>query len=360
MTDEKPLTPAILSNMKCGAVLPGSIANDEGENSITSLDFHTSGEFCVTSSQDGTIQQLNAHTGKVVKTCQSKKYGLGLVCYTHHNQSIIHSSNPGSESQDHDLRYLSLYDNKYLRFFKGHTDKVHSVKMSPESDLFVSGSRDQTVRVWTLESEKALGVLHIPGNIFPCVTLDPTGAVFAATTNEDIRLFDIRDYDKGPFDSFRIDRKIVQKNNNSSKYWNPISIDFSPDGSSILVGTDHAFALRLDAYNGAVKNRYEWGGSKVEGGEDLHMGGTGNAHIPSFTPDSKYVMSGTSDGAVVTFDAQSGEEVARWTGHAGPVTNVRWNPKTMMAASTCSNTMFWIDDDGEVNAEGGAAKRQKT
>jgi COMPASS component SWD2 len=285
-----------------------------------------------------------------------------LVCYTHHNQSIIHTSNPAGTSKDHDLRYMSLYDNKYLRFFKGHTDKVHSVKMSPESDLFVSGSRDQTVRVWTLGSEKALGVLRIPGNIFPCVTLDPTGAVFAATTNEDIRLFDIRDYDKGPFDSFRIDRQIVQSANNpsGSKYWNPISIDFSPDGTSILVGTDHAFALRLDAYNGAVKNRYEWGGSrKLEGGEDVHMGGTGNAHIPSFTPDSKYVMSGTSDGSVVTFDAQSGEEVARWTGHAGPVTNVRWTPQTMMAASTCFNTMFWIEG-GDAQAATEGNKRQKT
>ena len=82
----------------------------------------------------------------------------------------------------------------------------------------------------------------------------------------------------------------------------------------------------------------------------------GSNHIPSFTPDSNYVLTGTHDGSVVVFDAQSAEEVARWTGHAGPVSNVRWNPQTMMAASTCYNTMFWIQG-GEDSAP--ANKRQK-
>ena len=81
------------------------------------------------------------------------------------------------------LRYLSLHDNQYLRYFRGHRDKVVSLAMvscsppsvlccgrqdhafgqitqilcayplhpqSPKDDNFMSASLDQTVRLWDL------------------------------------------------------------------------------------------------------------------------------------------------------------------------------------------------------------------
>lgn len=41
------------------------------------------------------------------------------------------------------MRYLSLYDNQFLRFFAGHTDKVVSIAMSPTDDHFMTGSLDR-------------------------------------------------------------------------------------------------------------------------------------------------------------------------------------------------------------------------
>ena len=39
---------------------------------------------------------------------------------------------------DHSLRYLAVHDNRYLRYFQGHTARVTALCMSPKSDAFIS------------------------------------------------------------------------------------------------------------------------------------------------------------------------------------------------------------------------------
>ena len=55
---------------------------------------------------------------------------------------------------------------------------------------------------------------------------------------------------------------------------------------------------------------------------------------------------GSNDGSVLAWDAASGDVVASWKEHVGPVHNVRWNPVTAMFASTCSATIFWYVGSG--------------
>lgn len=38
----------------------------------------------------------------------------------------------------HSIRYLSLHDNRYLKFFPGHTKPVTALSMSAKSDHFIS------------------------------------------------------------------------------------------------------------------------------------------------------------------------------------------------------------------------------
>ena len=54
-------------------------------------------------------------------------------CHSKHFQVCPHA-----QGSDHALRYLSLHDNKFLRYFQGHSLRVTSVCMSPKSDLFLS------------------------------------------------------------------------------------------------------------------------------------------------------------------------------------------------------------------------------
>lgn len=42
------------------------------------------------------------------------------------------------------LRYLSLHDNQYVRYFRGHTAPVTGITVSPKNDLFMSAAQART------------------------------------------------------------------------------------------------------------------------------------------------------------------------------------------------------------------------
>jgi len=80
----------------------------------------------------------------------------------------------------------------------------------------------------------------------------------------------------------------------------------------------------------------------------------------SFTPDSKYVVSGifqffqsvskvflpgSEDGAVIAWNIESGQEVARLEGHLKPSMNVKFNPSHVLMASGCKNLILWLPKD---------------
>ena len=42
---------------------------------------------------------------------------------------------------EHIIRYLSMWDNKYQRYFKGHVQEVTTLAMNPKNDMLLSGAR---------------------------------------------------------------------------------------------------------------------------------------------------------------------------------------------------------------------------
>ena len=45
------------------------------------------------------------------------------------------------QGSDHALRYLSIHENNFIRYFRGHTDRVTSLGICPKSDLVMSTSQ---------------------------------------------------------------------------------------------------------------------------------------------------------------------------------------------------------------------------
>lgn len=54
------------------------------------------------------------------KRFYSRKYGIDLARFSHREQNIVHAS---TKLDDHTVRYHSMHDNKYLSYFRGHTDR---------------------------------------------------------------------------------------------------------------------------------------------------------------------------------------------------------------------------------------------
>ena len=286
---------------------------------INSLDFHRSGELLVTAGDDEAIHVYNSVEGIEQRALYSKKYGVDLVRFTNHQNAIICASKNG---WDESIRYLSLHDNKYLRYFKGHRDRVVSLVMAPLSDQFISGSLDETVRVWDLRSPQCVGLLRLPRGSRPAISYDPQGLVVAiASANNTLKLFDPRSFDKGPFGTFQIPYSRVVE-------WT--SMKFSPDGKYILLATNEAMIFLIDAFNGECVKTYS-----------SHVNDNAINLEANFTPDGEYVFSGSEDATIRFWKRSTGVEVAAYQGHAGPVLVSAFNPRYASFASACSALALW-------------------
>jgi COMPASS component SWD2 len=108
------------------------------------------------------------------------------------------------------IRYLSLHENKYVRYFQGHKGRfehvlvpldliqgsVTSIDISPCDDTFLSASVDGTARLWDTRSANCQGVIHC-GDSQSLAAYDPKGMVFAIGLHQGtINLYDARNHDK--------------------------------------------------------------------------------------------------------------------------------------------------------------------
>lgn len=291
---------------------------------INSIDFSPNGELCVTSGNDELINVYNCVDGSREKQLPAKKYGVNMIRFTHDSKSVIHASNV--EWSD-DIRYLSLHDLKYMRYFKGHRRPVTSLAMSPVSDHFTSASLDGTIRFWDLRASQCQGVIR-PGAKRSVVAYDPQGSVFAAGFGDStIKLYDVQNYDKGPFATFP---HLINKRGGASTEWS--TLKFSPCGNYILAGTTDGNLFLVDAYEGTVLQHY----AGVQ---------QSNSRMPieaSFTPDAQFVLSGSEAGMVYAWDRQDGGSPTVLAAHSSPVSCVKWNPKKMLMASACCSLAFWL------------------
>lgn len=291
----------------------------ENNDRINSIDFTHDGNTLISSSDDESIVLYDCQKGAQMRTLMSKKYGVDLIRYTHTPNTVIHSST----KVDDTLRYLSLHDNKYLRYFPGHTKKVTSLCMSPVDDTFISASLDKSIRVWDLRSPNCMGFLGLVGSR-PVVNFDPEGLIFAVGySSQMIKLYDLKSYDKGPFNTFKLPQ---------DKDCDWTGLKFSPDGKTILISTNGNVIHLIDSYQGTPLQTFTG-----------HINNKGIPLEASFSPDSQFVFVGSTDGRIHVWNAETGKKTAELPcSHNGPVQCVQFNPKYMMLASACTNMAFWL------------------
>lgn len=246
--------------------------------------------------------------------------------------------------------------------------------MSPVDDTFLSASQDNTVRLWDLRTPYCRGLLNTPPNTHPIAAYETSGAVFAVALNQynRINLYDFNNFDKAPFLTVELIDPSLAEKSFPPKLPCMTSLSFSGNAQYLLVGTAGDAHYILDAYEGSMMIKLE-GHKGLERGKQLGNG-AGSITNPrgisgeeaSWTPDSRFVVSGSHDGKIYVWDVSDPNKLSKipkgarvptlqpcaiLDGHPGPSRCVKFNPRWGMMASAGTELAFWLPDTGAPDSE---------
>lgn len=332
-----------------GSVIPGS-------SPASSVSFHSSGKrLFIAREGESRLQVVDCLTGQedrpALKLSQDT---IRLVSATHHEDCVLftESSKNSPYGQKHSINYMSIYDNKILRKFRGHTDRINSLSLCPENDHFLSASNDRTVRLWNISQAGCVAECTLPPTAeAPLAAFDGTGMVFGVTAqnvNEGhyLHMYDARNHTAGAFAELKIpqaslSQAIVQaaptmplEQANALALMPFHSMQFNASGNQILMGsTGGGMSVLLDGFEGTVQK--------------VLINPQTPATTPAvscFTGDDQCVLSGNTDGSIDVWQVDSGSIVQRLdAGNAGgSIDSLAFNPAYQQFVSGGSEAALWI------------------
>ncbi|KRX94393.1 WD repeat-containing protein 82 [Trichinella pseudospiralis] len=292
---------------------------------VNSLDFSQDGSVLATGSDDDSIYLYDCCLGIKKGLVSCKKYGVDHVRYFPLSTAVVHASTKVDDS----VRYLSLEENNYIRYFTGHTKRVTALCMNGHDNTFLSCSEDKSVRLWDIRSSNCHGYIETCG--IPVSSYDPGGEHFAvACSPGDIALYDRREFDKGAFAEFSL-----YNSDRSTVFYD---LKFSPDGSTILISAYGGMFYLIDAYTYRLMFTFTLQ-PFMQGFNPVRVEAT-------YTPDSAFVICGSLHGWLYCWNCNTGQlsfslPVGTKNAHEEPIRCVRFNHAYAVIATAGVKTVLW-------------------
>jgi WD40 repeat protein len=85
-----------------------------------------------------------------------------------------------SGSWDQTIKVWQLETGKLLRTLKGHRDKVYAIALSPNGQIIASGSADKTIKLWHLQTGELLGTFTGHGNTVTALAFTASGEMLVS------------------------------------------------------------------------------------------------------------------------------------------------------------------------------------
>jgi WD40 repeat protein len=237
-------------------------------------------------------------------------------------QGVTYDNNhPEAEKTDYLVQVWEVSSGRKLKEFKGHTSFITSVSFSPNGKLLVTTDLSQvsSVRLWMLDSDSLEGLplrdaKNPSGSIKAVFSPDGTKIV---TAHEDalVRVWDAKT------------GNLIKVLTGHQDWINDVA--FSPDGNFILSASGSSEASSSNGDDTArlwevAKNYTEVG--KLIG----HIGPINSA---VFSPDGKWIATGSDDHTIRLWNATTYQQVAISTEHKEPITILAFSADSTLLAS---------------------------
>jgi WD40 repeat protein/serine/threonine protein kinase len=211
-----------------------------------------------------------------------------------------------------------LAENKEVTTFKDHKAGVRSFALLPDGKRVLSASYDGTLNLWDIDSGKSIRSFKGHDKQVKSVAVTSDGK--RAVSVGDDRFLHVWNVDDG-----KEILKLQAHGGTSSIF----AVAITPDNQEAIT-----------AGMGADKTIRRW--NLETGAEIAKWTVSDDIHTLAVSPDGRRVLSGgkvTSGGkenAMQLWDRETGERLARFIGHTGNVTCVRFSPDGRWILSSCS------------------------
>jgi len=252
----------------------------------------------------------------LVRTLEGHSAGVRGVAVTPDGKRAV------SASGDKTLKVWDLESGRALRTLEGHSAPVHGVAVTPDGKRAVSASGDKTLKVWDLESGRALRTLegHSDSVVGVAVTADGKRAVSASEDNT-LKVWDLES--GGAL-------RTLEGHSDSV-----VSVAVTADGKR-AVSASHDKTLKVwDLESGRALRTLEGLSAPVCG--------------VTVTPDGKRAVSASGDKTLKVWDLRTGLALRTLEGHSKPVYGVAVTPegKRAVSASLDKTLKVWDLETGE-------------
>eukprot|EP01048_Picozoa_sp_COSAG05_P019263 COSAG05_NODE_2972_length_2450_cov_68.754573_1_plen_651_part_10 len=187
----------------------------------------------------------------------------------------------------------------------GHSDAVSSASFSPDGTKVVSGSGDQTVRIWDAVTGECEQTLEGHSDYVLSASFSPDGTKVVSCSGDDFAILLGTESDKTVRIWDAVTGECEQTLEGHSR--GVTSASFSPDGTKVVSGSNDETVRLWDAVTGECEQTLEG-----------HSAGVMSA---SFSPDGTKVVSGSNDETVRIWDAVTGECEQTLEGHSSDVSS---------------------------------------
>jgi WD40 repeat protein/serine/threonine protein kinase len=301
---------------------------------VTTLAFSPDGSLLATGSYDRTVRLFDANSGKALRQLTGHTEAVLRLAFSPDGKTLVTSS------LDTTARLWDVATGRELRRFSGHTDQVYGVAFSPDGKMILTGSKDKTARLWDTDYHDTIA--YICAHLFRDFT-DQERTQYGVTDTQPTcpKAASQPAAVAPPWTPIPVNTSIAmigaapkprQFAGHKDSVW---SVAFSPDGKYLVSGSPDQTAELWDVQTGQAIRQFAG-----------HGEGT---IVVALSPDGKYLLTGSEDKTARLWDVQTGQAIRQFTDKVGGVYAVAFSPdgKTILTGSGDRRAHLWDVQTGQ-------------